>query len=206
MTSNKRQLREVKLSKPISDWLRNRGFRVYTEVPLYASAVDIVGACLQTSTVVTVELKVSFTRYLLTQAASTRTRSHESWACTFSKPKQATIDRARIYGIGLLRVVDDKVIVVLPAEHNFIRPVSIEKLMSRLKRMAEGGVGGKPNLKGEGPAQDVARAVKAYIKDNNPANWLEVFENVPNHYAHKQSFQGVMNRVFGITLKTKALS
>jgi len=58
-----------------------------------------------------------------------------------------------------------------------------------LAHMTPGGQAGRPTLKGEGPAQDVARRVAAYRKAHPGAKWPELFERVSNHYASVKSMR-----------------
>jgi cysteine synthase len=49
--------------------------------------------------------------------------------------------------------------------------------------------------KGEGPAIECSRAVDQYRKAHPGASWLEIFENVPNHYSHHRSLAQAMKQV-----------
>lgn len=198
-------LNEAALSKPVSAWLESRGLRVFAEVPHYGSAIDLVGADVERPFIVGVELKTGFTQKLFYQALSAQYAVDESWACAPTKPTKAKVARARQLGIGLLRVQDGRVFIVLEPERTELsrklKDWHRNKLIKRLATHPEGGVGGMPNLKGEGPAVRVRDAVLEYMAEHPNAGWQEIFNQVPNHYASFRSMAGVMNNRFGVGLK-----
>lgn len=195
----KRQLRECELSKPVSEWLEGRGLEVYAEVPLGAGAIDLVGVDYQNNIVVSVEMKTGYTRKVFSQAQLAGTRSNEAWVCAPTKPAQKTLDYAELYGVGILRVYAGRVEIVTECPKRAHYP-RIDSTIRQLKRLPKGGIGGKPCVKGEGPAQSVAQKVRDYIKANCPKTWQEVFENVPNHYAHARSMGGTMSMNHNVSL------
>lgn len=191
-----RTLREALLSGPVTSWLAARGLEVFCEVPFGASAIDLVGARFEPFLAVAVELKTGFTWKVLRQAIQRQLTAHEVYACAPTKPGKTALDFARRHGIGLLRVLDGQVFVgVEPGGQRHPHPRYLERLAERLHHMPKGGVGGKPQLKGIGPRQDVLARVKLYLAEHPKAGWAEIFANVPNHYAHAHSMKGVMVRM-----------
>lgn len=71
----KRRLRESALACPVMDWLAERGFTCYGEVPSCNRTIDIVAIG---DTVEVVELKLCLSRVVILQAARNQFTSHRS--------------------------------------------------------------------------------------------------------------------------------
>lgn len=193
-----RELREVKLSAPVSAWMRARGLEVFCEVPFGASAIDIVGVSYNPFYAVAVELKTAFTGKVIHQALLRQLTAHEVYACAPTKPGKRALRAANEYGLGLMRVLDGQVFIHTPAKVDRERRTVSSRYIADLEKMLEhlpkGGDGGKPQLKDVGPRQEVYARVKAYRAENPKATWAEIFKAVPNHYSHAKSMQNVMTR------------
>lgn len=190
------RLRESELSGPVSEWLRSRGLEVYAEVPYYYRNIDLVGAVFEPKPVIiSVELKTSFNKKVIHQACIAQTISHMVYACAFSDPSDDTLTIASKYGVGLLRVVNGKVTVLMDPQPDEPHASHVRRLQDTLSRMPKGGVGGKPCLKGVGPAQTVYAAIKAARELNPKITWKELFATIPNHYVSYRSMQNAMHMV-----------
>lgn len=190
-----RQLREAEMSPAVAAWLESLGCDVYTEVPHYGRAIDVVGVCWPTERVIAVEMKTSLTHGVIRQASRVQVQTPWAYAAVASKPKASGILRASQLGIGVLQVCGGSCRVLLEPQVGKCKPFAPQKLIDLLRQLPKGGVGGKPCLKGEGPAQDVDRAIAEYRAEHPKATWQEVFENVPNHYAHARSMAGAMGKL-----------
>lgn len=198
MTQQERDLAEARLFDRLAEDFRARGFQVYGEVPgKYQNMVhDMVAVRRRWLYPVVVEIKTSFTRHLLYQATMAQLTSPVVFAAAGTKPGKNAIDRAGQHGFGILSLTDGRVqLVMRPVIH--IKPwePGLESLRETLSEMDdEGGRGGLPTLKGEGPAIEVFHAVQEYRKAHPQARWREVFANVPNHYSSVGSLVCCMNK------------
>jgi hypothetical protein len=190
-------LREAAMSGPVTAWLEGQGLTVYAEVPFHGSSVDHVGATPDFSRVVMVEMKTCLTRKVLHQAYTHQLATHEVYCIVASAPSPASLADARKAKLGVGRVHDGKVHIVLHQRRD--RRVRWEptakRLIDRLRHLEPGGVGGTPCLKGEGPAQECYRQVRRYRREHPDATWKQVFDAVPNHYAHARSFMMSMAKL-----------
>lgn len=194
-----RQLHEVGLSGPVSDWLRARGYVVYAEVPDGGGAIDLVGhiagdtAHPDRPRLVAVELKMCLSRRLLYQAARALLACDEVYVAVASQPRSASLVRCGRFGIGVLVVRDGTVRKLRPAMGGGGKsPHRQQRIIDRLNRRDPGGVAGMPVLKGVRPRHDVARRVADYVRHHPDATWSEIFEKVRNHYAHTRSMRSAM--------------
>ena len=178
------------MSAPVSDWLSGMGYTVYAEVALYDRNIDLVGKC--DDILVAVELKTSFTKRLVGQAAVNQVLTPWVYAAVATQPKSSSVETCRKFGLGLLRVADGGVEVILDPWPTW-RGNPGWAARTPWDRMVPGGVGGLPNRAGEGPACDVERRVEAYRGDHPSASWDEMFQAIPNHYANARSMMGSMN-------------
>ena len=196
-------LREAELSAPVTAWLNGRGYDVWAEVPC-SGVVDLVGKHRETGRIACVELKTGFTAGLFYQV-----RRH-SWAVTDTYgaaptwPSPIMVEKYRRAGCGML-MVDGPLVYVR------LRPFELEPVLGidhdhdcwMFKRMrvhfahnAPGGIGGKPNLAGTGPAQDFRRRALAWLAENPGSTWRDAYEHVsPNHYCSYASMKGAMKRL-----------
>lgn len=177
------ELREKELFPPIKAWLESAGFTVYTEVPLWGSNVDVVGE--RDDLQIAIELKMSLSRKVIHQAMRSKACTPCCYCAVPTKPRQDGLDAAKRQGVGVLRVKEGKVELVLAPWSDGWR----RRRKFRTGNLAPGEEAGKPNLKGEGPGQEVLRLVNEYREKNPKATWKEMYANVPNHYASYRSMQ-----------------
>ena len=194
------ELKEAKLSDPVSDWLRARGYTPYAEVPWFSSPIDLVGK--KDDHLIAVCLKVCLSDKVIRKAMAVQVQCHLVYCGVASKPRSSSLEKCKQHGIGVLRILGSQVDVLLeandgsqPSENKHgcrIFSNYANLMVKKLEKLEPGGVGGKPNLKGEGPAQHAAHLIKQYRKTHPKATWKELFSNVPNHYASYQSMSNAM--------------
>lgn len=183
-------MREADLSPIASAWLERRGFTVYAELPLLYYTVDLVGKRELDERVCTIELKPSLTENVARQAYRCRNHAHEIWCGVGTRPARrgAGWDFCCRYGIGVLSLVDDRAIMFkLPAY--FVPFIPLDT-----RNHPVGGTGGLATAD-YSPKQRVIKAVVDYLEAEEDLqmhrhSWPDVFDAVPNHYAHWQSMRG----------------
>ena len=188
---------EADLSKPVSDWLTAMGYTVYAEVPLphSASHIDIVGR--KDKDIICVELKTYLSNKVIHQTFRTSLVTSKVYAAVARKPQPSRLEKAKERGIGVIVIKEGLNIMLEPSNTLFERhepyEPAIPLIHNYLDHMVVGGIGGKPNLKGVGPAKECGRRVIEYLKTHPNAKWKEIYQNVPNHYASAVSMYGAMN-------------
>lgn len=195
---------ESDLSQPVSDWLAERGFTPYAEVPVPywgPRVIDFVGR--KDSELIAVELKRSLTRAVVHQTYVCNLFTDQRYAAVGTKPNAAGVERCRKVGIGLLSVVNGVVNVILnprasgfaTGERDLIRQDWVRKINDLLDHAEPFGVAGFPCRKGIGPAQECYDRVQVYLQTNAGASWQDIFTNVRNHYTSARSMCSAMRVV-----------
>lgn len=186
-----KRLREITLSAPVSAWLAAQGYTVYSEVPFRGGyrKVDLVGK--RGEEYCCVELKTSLSRAVLRQAYVLQLATPRVYVGVGTVPRESSREDCAKVGVGILCIAGNRVTELLaPRDTGMHLPLLPHHHFAVLAHMTPGGQAGRPTLKGEGPAQDVARRVAAYRRGCNPhADWKELFKNVSNHYANPKSMR-----------------
>jgi len=185
--------KEADMSPMVADWLREQGYTVYAEIPgvcCGAYAYDLVG--LKAGQPVVVEMKLSLTWKVIQQAHLATLDAFATWAAVPTRPRQGNFREAMRAGIGVLRVTREGCEVLHQAPWK--EPYHKDNFARRLVGCTPSDDGGHPNLAGTGPAQSVAKDLREYLKAHPGAKWREIFEAVPNHYAHAKSMSQAMQR------------
>lgn len=196
-------MKELELSEPVMQWLRDKGYVSYVEVPMYKRdrIIDIV-AC-RDSELIIVELKKSLTKNLVFQAQDCQAFTSKVYCAIRTKPQRSNFELLEQKGIGLLSVKNGIIKVLLnPVEQKKAEHIKNSEFLKSviLDRLKPGGVAGIQNQSGRGTARLVSDAVEKYIAENPNTTWKEIYINVPNHYANAGSMQSAMGNWFGITL------
>lgn len=180
---------ETSLSAPVCAWLEGRGLVAYCEVPTQGCCIDIV-ATGPSDLLVAVEMKLSLSWQVQRQAILAQNFADEAWCAVPTKPRSLEI--AKHHGIGILQVFEADTAVRLEPNRAAFKPFlgSRVAVTRTLERMAPGGVAGRQTPVNDGPAQQVARLVAPLYRRGVP--WSQVFDEVPNHYAHAKSLASVM--------------
>ena len=135
------------------------------------------------------------------------------YCAVLSVPRTKGVYVCRMAGVGVLRV--DRVSGMV---HRLVDPKgdvevcgdSRGRLVHALEHKEPGGVGGMPNVRGVGPAQESYDRLVLYKSNYPDATWDEIYRDVPNHYAHAQSMRTSLAKIemcraaYG-TLKNKPL-
>jgi len=181
--------------------LLNLSMRSGGGMPLSCAVVDLVGV--RGDGLIAVELKKSLTTNrkmtwrgnrttVLDQANRNRNFAHLSYCAVMSNPRKASIAECEACGIGVLRVTDKGVVAISAAKPGISAHAAERRIRGILEHRREGGIAGKPNEKGVGPAQDVLKEVRLYKRDHPDATWEDLFGAVPNHYSSKDSMRMAM--------------
>ena len=186
-------MKETDLAQPVANWMEERGYTVYSEIPpgIRGGCIDMVG--LKNGKLLAVELKINLTKNVIYQANSAGLCCHEAYAAVSTKPQIKSIEKCGKIGIGLLSVKNNSVDVVINAAPRYPpMDIYVKKMLEQLKQIDPGVYAGKPCEKGIGPAQDCLKRIKAYLKEHPTASWKEIYKNVNNHYASYNSMQSSM--------------
>lgn len=182
-------MKEADLYPAVKAWLEGQGLKVYPEVPLMHRPIDTIG--IGEAENVGVEMKRHMNWKVCYQASTLALSCNRSYVAVGSKPRN--IERCEKMGVGILRVVGGVVEVLLESAHTItVNPHYWELLREKCSRLTGDGCGGVPCLNGIGPAQDCRRRVDEYLKEHPDADWRELFQKVPNHYASFRSMQGAL--------------
>ena len=189
-------LPESEMSAPVMTWLQQRGFVPYAEVQHRGYWVDIVG--LGRTQLIAIEMKMSLTKQVIDQAHRAGKFADYSYCAVLSRPRLSSLIACAGQGIGVLRVKDERVMVLVEAKSSsrivwgFTPYLGRERIIEALRQRPPGGIAGRPTLKGQGPAQDCARRVKQWRSEHPGCTWAEIYENVDNHYANMKSMRGAL--------------
>lgn len=188
-----RDLPESTMSLPLMTWLDGLRYTPYAEVPNYDTVIDIVAMEERGVDLIAIEMKTSLTRDVIRQSHIAQLISERSYCAVLSQPKSPSLAACRDLGIGVLRVTDGTVEVLLEAKsQRAISPGAKRLVIENLRCRPPGGVAGLPNLKGNGPAQRCAMRVLRYRDKNPSARWADIFNNVENHYVSMESMRGAL--------------
>jgi len=182
-------VKETELSPIITEWLVGNGYQVYYEVPVRGSYryIDVVGRRGDNHTIA-IELKRSLSLQVVHQAMRLTRVAHRVYCAVGSRnPKQKTIDNCQRWNLGVLSLADYKVKTILEAADNPQPHIYMMRVDAQLSE-----VGGLPARRGEGHAITVIGRVMDYLKEHPQASWAELYDRVPNHYAHPKSMRSAI--------------
>lgn len=185
-----RQLKEYKLSDPVREYFEKQGYKVYTEIPIAGSQIDIIA--IKNSFIIAVELKTTLSRQLICQCIRHQKDCNVIYAAVPVNPSSRNIERYKNNLIGIIKVSDKVEMVLEGSEHNLFSEDKHTRMLNYCETILPGGIGGMPTQIGKGPAIECAKRVKNYILDNPGTNWKEIFENVHNHYYTYKSMKSAL--------------
>jgi len=188
-------LREVELYEPLRQWLKTQGFRVLCEV----CNIDIIA--IRGDEFWAIEMKMSLTKKVIRQAYSAKLRVDKAFVAIPTNPKSFNIEICRKSGIGIIRINNGICEMLLDGTSERYW-AGYDKWRKIISNFEEGGVAGKPCLKGEGVTHDCLRRIKEYLEIHPEAKWKEIYENVGTHYSSPQSLAGSMRTWLGFYLST----
>lgn len=185
-----RQLKEYKLSDPVREYFEKQGYKVYTEIPIVGSQIDIIA--IKNDFIVAVELKTSLTRQLICQCIRHLNDCNIIYAAVPVNPTSKSIGRCKKYSIGIIKV-SDKLEIILEAKIHFKHSkVRHTRMLNFCYSFMNDSPGGLPKSKGKGPRIECIKRVKEYLINNPAAKWREIFDNVNNHYYNYKSMQNAL--------------
>lgn len=192
---------EKDLFPPLKRWLKNDGYRVYSEM-----SNPVAGHCLidcvaiKDDIVEAYEMKLSLTQYSIHQAYRSILVSDFSYVVISTNPKEKGINECKKFGIGIIQIKDNKASLILKAELNrFINSFRL-KMIGLCSMCEEGEEAGLPNRKGIGVTYDIVDKIKEYKSINTKAGWKELWENIENHYSSPSSMASALNKWRGFSL------
>jgi len=194
------KLKEVNLYQPMKEWFVKQGYQVRPEFAIYHRNFDAIAV--KDNIVIAIEMKMTLSKILYLQIRDGCGFADFSYAVVATKPrKTADMFKQLIYeGIGVLSVKNNKVEEVLAPVKNekfnevnpFLDPYH-QKAVKYVERTEDRGIGGKPQLKGEGPARYVWELIQEYRLKHPKATWEELYKEIPNHYCSYRSMQSAMS-------------
>lgn len=194
-----RQLREMELYQPMKEWFIKQGYQVRPEYWLYNHCFDAIAV--KENIVIAIDMKMTLSKKLYLQIRKGHTFADFSYSVVATKPRRnADMFKQMVHeGIGILSIRNNKVYKILESIkseefknysgfHDYHRDA-----IEYVRRTKDEGVGGKPILKGTGPAQYVWKLIQGYRLKHPKATWKELYKNVPNHYCNYRSMQSAMS-------------
>ena len=179
-------LKEKDLFPPLKSWLKNNGYKVYAEV----LNKDVIAK--KDDEFVGFELKMSCSKKGIQQAYNSMIFCGKAYIVISSKPKSQSVVECKKRGIGIIRI--NNILEILLEAKLFGHRRAIDFYLNQLDfdKMEEGEISGRPNMKGEGPAQELLKDIKIYLKLHPKATWKEIYNNVQNHYSNYKSLANSM--------------
>ena len=187
-------MKETDLAKPVADWMRSKGYTVYSEVPIFERVVDMVGV--NGNELLVVELKLNLSWKVIRQAYTSQLVSNKVYVGVSTNPRKSSIEKCKKYGIGVLRITNIVEILLEPSEVKRIWPTYRDTIIEMTEVLTPSDEAGIPNGGNLGPAQACYIRVKRYRKLHPKATWKEIYKNVGNHYSNHLSLAGAMREVF----------
>ncbi len=190
-----RNLPESLMAEPVTQWMRSLFLEVIPEVTVVWSPVDLVGMSADWRVMHAVEMKTTWNRSLFRKFSWLASVADYLWFATKGSPSTSTLDALRQRGIGVFSVQQG--VILTPRRNTKIAQRYRVRAIDKAKRASRDVVAGLPTLKGQGPAQRCWNAIESFLASKPSASVRDVFEAVPNHYAHYKSF----SQVFGSRIR-----
>lgn len=191
-------MKEKELFPPLKKYFNELGFKVFTEVPNHYRSIDFVAV--RDKEQIAVEMKISFTKDVVRQASMNTFHFLKSYVAI---PKRKINENNHKYdwciskGIGILQVYPlGTIFEFLKARKNEVNKLYDFSTFEE----RDGDEAGIPFNRGVSVAYVVLDRVKKYVTEHPTANWEEIYQNVQNHYSHKQSMAQSMTQWKGFSL------
>lgn len=192
-------LKEINLAEPVIKHFVALGYKYAQEW----FNMDLV--FFKDDQIIAVELKKTLSKKVILQAWNDYYYANLAYAAVGTTPKAASINKAKERGIGVIAINSDGIEILLMAPERKECTIWRDKNLKLLKEADEKGwlcnkniIAGRPNMKGEGPAQNCKRRVNEYLKAHPNATWKEIFSKVQNHYSSAKSMQSALGRTENI--------
>jgi len=98
-------MKESDLARPVADWLREKKYTVYSEVPFFSRCIDMVGV--KGKKIIVVELKLICNLHVIKQAAIAQLATHDVYVAVATNPRRQSLARCMRIGLGVLCVGDN---------------------------------------------------------------------------------------------------
>jgi len=187
--------KETDLAKPVANWLRSKGYTVYSEVPYWHRCIDMIG--FKAGKIRIVELKVRYSKGGVKQAVLSQLATSDVYLAVSNNPKPKSIELCKKYGVGLLRVTEQVEILNWPCKVVELWSGATKHLIENCLATMPSDKAGIACMSGCGPAQAVAACIQQYVDEHPKARWREIFKNVPNHYSNHKSIACAMSGYIG---------
>lgn len=189
------KLSEINLAGPVIKHFVDMGYKYAQEW----FNVDLV--FFKNDHIIAVELKKSLSKKVIFQAWNDYYYAHLAYAAVGTMPRATSLEKAKEHGIGVIAVNTGGIEILLPAPKKKEATNWRDKCLKQLKEADEKGylcnkdiIAGRPNMRGEGPAQICKRRVNEYLKTHPNATWKEIYANVQNHYSSFRSMQSALSK------------
>lgn len=186
-------LREAPVCNGAVEKLRSEGYKVACEIPVGFGGRNCDAAATKDGKTLILEAKVSFTHGLRCQLNSAESSADFIVGAVAKMPSAKSLEWARMRGYGVWIWSGTEIVeVIAPQQSNHIFAPYREKLIRRIDVFSDGVTGGKPNMKGVGPAQECQRAVDEYRSRFPAATWAQIYANVPSHYDNAKNMYSAL--------------
>ncbi|GEM_PF-5308554 len=184
------QLREAPICAAAVAKLRAEGWKVACEIPISFRNVD--AAASREGKTLVVEAKVGLTRKLRHQLQTAMCGGDFVVGAIGARPRADRLEWCDKFGIGLWLITNGAIEELVAPKPQEPFPHYRDELLARIERWNDATVGGVPNLKGVGAAQETQRAVDEYRAAHPRATWKEIFAAVPSHYASAKNMYSAL--------------
>ncbi len=187
-------MKETDLYAPMKDWFKEKGYEVRPEFGIFYRTFDAIAV--KDNIVIAIEMKLCLTRILLDQIRCGYLFADYSYVVISTIPRIESkgLDFCLSRGIGILSIKNEIVKdLYLAKEQKKYLPDYHQRAVEYIKFAKDEGIGGSPNLKGQGPAQAVERMIIDKRELKPDISWKELYTIIPNHYSSYRSMQGAMS-------------
>ena len=195
-------LREAPICAAAVAKLRADGWKVACEIPVEYRNVD--AAASREGEALILEAKTGLTKGLIYQLQRARITSDLVVGAIGAKPRPESLAWCEKFGVGVWLVLNGSVTELLAPKPQNPWPHYREQVLARIERWNDATVGGVPNMKGVGAAQETQRAVDEYRSENPEATWKEIFAAVPSHYdSAKNMYSALRSNQERLTIRAR---
>lgn len=194
---------EIEIATSVILWLRRNGWKVYQEVPLYGSLIDIVAE--RDGILWGIEVKTSFSATLKQQVKRIVHFVHRtSIAIPYPKRRKQShrihtgIPGSEYYKeIGVLYVDEIGTVeeILVPTE-GMSRSSLFNRIIKNIEHMEEvpPGIAGQPSKDRDSPFTRTCALLRDYIKEHPSCTLKEAVENIDHHYSSFSSAYGSLGK------------
>ena len=195
---------EKELYKPLKKYFKDRGYKVYPEVPINKiNSVDFVAV--RSGVQIAVEMKLFFNNYLVKQAVFNKHYFGKSYIAYPVKNTNKMLSGTQweIYvkcveeEIGILEVLPDGTIYE-ELKSKYPKKNKPYNFSGFIEKDDDGA--GLPYQNGGSVGLQELIEIEEYVVKNPNARWKDIFTNVSNRYSNPISMAGAMRQSRGFNL------